>query len=1007
MKKQFWNFLLLLWLWMGLKSFGQINPYFTHLSLQDGLEYGAVNCLLQDSQGFIWIGNDESLLRYDGHQFKKYEHDPSKPEQSIASGRISVLYEDRDGNLWVGTFTGGLTIFNPRTLRVRNFNEKTNPRFAGDASGITYIGSWGKDSTLVSTRAGLFLFHHQQLIKKYTVENSNLSNDFCSKFDFDEKGNLFLATLSGLNILKKGEKKFCSYKNPGEYSFIFGSELVQKNRDGKAVIDLLIDSKNQLWIDYWFPAFFRIDLNRQTSDSVTFTGLGFEKFETLPSDFLEDAAHRIWIATNVGLFDYDLVTGKYYRYVHQPDDPNSIQSNNLNCLMRDRNNVLWIGHQNGLSKLNLNEAPYSLETEAKKLGLTHIASMVQLNPEKLAIADNHKLLIVDASWKIIESFPLIYHPEVGDLWNISSSSYSRVYLQRTKGFSYIDLDKKTEITFSEIERFKKSPVMQVYEQGDTVVWLSRWWWDKENILKFNLSQKKITVVNTPIKMKENRGYGVGGGIGIDTKKIRFISNKGWMDVDRKTARVIHFDSSYVGGKFIYDTKYIYSNTSSEGFYEVELNTMRKKLYSRINGLPSKMINAFIKIDSTIWMTYHSGLIQFNTIGKQIRFFEGLSGNGIKSTRGNIYFQPTQNKLIFHDDQKIYGFRIDKANTKVLLPPAAITDLSINKKTIPPSAYNTRLELGFRKSNTQITFSSFTYNHAQIVKYKYRLSGLEKEWNYTHENTVTYLNLPDGDFNFELAYTLDGQTWSPANNDLRFFVSAPWYYQGWFYLLLFVCVGGIFYLVYRIRLKRILELQGLRNNISRDLHDEVGSTLSSISLLSETLKYTLHENENEGKKITEQIGQNAQKMLNVMDDIVWAINPREDGLRNMIIRMREQANETTEYYGIQLKFNFLSETSPDTKLSMLTRKNVYLIFKEIINNACKHAQCNKIEVNITLKGNNLELKISDNGIGFDPSKESKRNGLRNIKERTAEIKGSIDITSHPGKGTKFEFSIPVP
>jgi hypothetical protein len=1005
MKKSFGIIILLCFQW--LNGLSQVNPYFTHLSLQDGLEFGGVNCLLQDHQGFIWIGNDESLLRYDGHQFKKFEHDPMRPNQSIASGRISTLYEDEEENLWIGTFTGGLTIFNTQTLEVKNYNQTTHPQFNGDAMGITCVAGWGKDSILVSTRAGLFLFQHQKLIKKFTVENSGLSNDFTSSIAIDRNGNLFLGTLSGLNILKKGEKKFISYKNYSEYDFIFNAELAQKNRDGKAVIDLEIDQNNHLWIDYWFPAFFKIDLTQKKSDSMKFTGLEGEKFETLPSDFQEDGDNRMWIATASGLYEYHLKTGQYYHYTIRPGDPNSIQSNELNCLMLDRNNVLWIGHREGISKLSLNKPTYTYENDAKKLGLTHIASMTKLNNGDLAIADNQTLLIVDPSWSVRSTFPLIYNMEAGELWNISSSSYQRIYLQRTKAFSFLDLNKKKEITFTKTDHFKKSPVMKVDEQGDSVVWLSRWWWDKENILKLNIPYKKVTAVNTPVKMKENRGYGVYGGINIDHEKIRFITNRGWMDVNKKTARVVHYDSSNVGGKFIHDSKHLYSNTSSEGFYEVELKTMRKKLYSRINGLPSKMINGFLKIDSTLWMTYHSGLIQFNTRDKQIRFFEGLSGNGIKTTTGNIHHIAGQNKLIFHDGEKIFGFDLAQANQKVKLTPPAITDLVINQKTIPPSQYQTKLKLGFRKSNTQISFSSFTFNQSQLVKYKYRLSGLEKDWNYTFENTVTYLDLPDGEFCFELAYTLDGQTWSSVIREFNFFVSAPWYYQWWFYFILVSLTGFVFYLTYRIRLRRIMELQGLRNNISRDLHDEVGSTLSSISLLSETLKYTLNDKETEGKKISEQIGGNAQKMLNVMDDIVWAINPKEDGLKNMIVRMREQANENTEYYNIQLNFKVTPENFQDTKLNMLLRKNIYLIFKEIINNACKHSKCKIIDVSIEINDKRLMLTISDNGIGFDPEKESKRNGLRNIKERTTAIKGKLQINSMEGSGTKFVFQIPIP
>ncbi len=1006
MKKQFFWISIIFVSFLN-RGIAQVNTHFTHLGIQDGLEYGGVNCMIQDKQGFIWIGNDECLLRYDGHRFKKFEHNPAKPKESIVSGRVTSLYEDSKGNIWIGSFTGGLSIFDPSTLKFQNYFEGTHQLFYGDALGINCIGAWGKDSILVSTRAGLFLFKDRKIIKKYGKNNAQLSNDFSSSFDFDRQGNLFLGTLSGLNILKKKQQNFISHLQFNDYSSIFNSELRQKNRDGKAVLDLIIDSKNNLWIDYWFPAIYKFNLDNNQLDTLTFTGLEGEKFENLPVDFLEDKSGKMWIATNVGLFEYNLNNGKHYRYQHQANDPNSIQSDHLTCLMLDRNNVLWIGTQNGISKLNLNKPIYSYESDAQKIGLSHIASMAKMQNEIMVFADNEKVKLVNPEWEVIKTHPIKNNIAIGVVWNISTSTYARLYIQRSKGFSILNLTNGKENLFTQFDCFYKSPVMKINEQGDSVIWLSRWWWDKENILKLNVKNEKLTVVNTPIKMNEDRGYAVWGGIDLNDKTIRFISNKGWMDVDRESSKVMHYDSNYVGGKFIYDQNTIYSNTSSEGFYTVDRKTMKKKLYSRVNGLPNKMINGFLKTDSTVWMAYHSGLISFKPASKKIIFFDGLSGNGIKSTQGNILNLDKQNKLLFTDGKTIYGFKKENANNVLNLPKPSITNLLIDNHEIPPINYKVNLELPFRKNNTEISFSSFTYNHLGLVKYRYRLSGLEKEWNYTTENTVTYINLPEGKFHFEFGYTLDGQNWSSSAKELNLFVLSPWYLKWWFYLILVIVLGLIFYLIYKIRLNRILELQGLRNHISRDLHDEVGSTLSSISMLSETLKYTLQKEETEGKKISEQIGQNAQKMLNVMDDIVWAINPKDDSLKNMIIRMREQANENTEFYGISLLFKLQPEKFQDVKITMLARKNIYLIFKEIINNACKHAACTTIKIEINLTATSFNLRIMDDGKGFDFNQESKRNGLRNIKERIRDIKGIVEINSSEGKGTLYNITVPIP
>jgi signal transduction histidine kinase len=197
---------------------------------------------------------------------------------------------------------------------------------------------------------------------------------------------------------------------------------------------------------------------------------------------------------------------------------------------------------------------------------------------------------------------------------------------------------------------------------------------------------------------------------------------------------------------------------------------------------------------------------------------------------------------------------------------------------------------------------------------------------------------------------------------------------------------------------------LRNRIASDLHDEIGSTLSSISLYSEAAKKMLNGNEQADKVLT-KINSNTSQMMEAMSDIVWAINTRNDKLDNLVNRMRAFAVQVSEAKKFDLH---LAENKdlPDMPLDMYERKNIYLIFKEAVNNAAKYSECKNVWIDFSNKSHLLEMKITDDGTGFtvaDASRLSKNkgggNGLMNMKKRADDLKGELRIISEEGKGTE--------
>jgi len=194
----------------------------------------------------------------------------------------------------------------------------------------------------------------------------------------------------------------------------------------------------------------------------------------------------------------------------------------------------------------------------------------------------------------------------------------------------------------------------------------------------------------------------------------------------------------------------------------------------------------------------------------------------------------------------------------------------------------------------------------------------------------------------------------------------------------------------------LKLQNIRNKIASDLHDDVGSTLNSISVYSEVAKQKSPAVVDE----LEQIGDASRKIIEVMSDIVWTINPKNDTFENIISRMGTLVYNLLKAKNIEHTFQ-ADESLNETKLPLESRRNFYLIFKEALNNLVKYSQATR--ASITLKNENgfIKLVIRDNGIGFDVAESSKGNGMLNMKARAKEMKARLNIESEKGNGTKVE------
>jgi signal transduction histidine kinase len=242
-------------------------------------------------------------------------------------------------------------------------------------------------------------------------------------------------------------------------------------------------------------------------------------------------------------------------------------------------------------------------------------------------------------------------------------------------------------------------------------------------------------------------------------------------------------------------------------------------------------------------------------------------------------------------------------------------------------------------------------------------------------------------------------WSPELAPITIKVLPAFYETIWFKLALIIVLASMLYVLYWYRINQLMRLQRVRNRISADLHDELGSSLSGISIMGTLAKSKL-ESAHPSVSFVDRIVEEVQLISGSLDDIVWNISPRNDSLSSLIARMTRYASELFEARQIHYTFTLPNDFDNIT-LSMEQRRNFYLIFKESINNLIKYSRCTQASVLVSVERKKIKMLIKDDGVGFDTGIKNDRNGLVNMKARAASLNGVLHITSSKDEGTTLQ------
>ena len=305
---------------------------------------------------------------------------------------------------------------------------------------------------------------------------------------------------------------------------------------------------------------------------------------------------------------------------------------------------------------------------------------------------------------------------------------------------------------------------------------------------------------------------------------------------------------------------------------------------------------------------------------------------------------------------------------------------------------------------QIDFVSLRFAPGERLRYQYMLEGAEKDWNPpAARRSVSYASISPGDYRFLVrAVNAEGEV-SVTPAVVAFTVLPPYWQRWWFVSLTGLALVAAGLSLHRYRVSRVVELERVRARIATDLHDDIGASLTRIAILSEVARQQPHRGEGDLDAPLSSIATIARESVTSMSDIVWAISPERDTLHEVVRRMRDHAEDVFEARDVSLVLD-LPEPGQPKKLGVEVRRDLYLIFKEAVNNAARHSSCTRVAIVFRVTGSHLLLEISDDGVGFEPAGQHDGHGLRSMQHRAKRLGASLDVRTRAAAGTTVRLTM---
>ncbi len=986
------------------KSYTQdhVLPVVRHLDLQSGLADHHVKYMFQDQRGIIWLNTANGLQRFNGNRFYTYTYNPQQPVQSLPSGIMNFgIAEDKAGNIWSVTEHEGPVRIQQASGNVYNYRQFVNNR---EQLRTHTIICTNKNKLYVSSIKGL-----QQIINDtlYTVPaDEQIINDKertnQRSILHDKQGRLWIATGKGFIMMDEKQNWFYSEKNPKRI------KLLQHQYNISAVLK---DKDEQIWYSTWQLQgadqrfLYKYDIRKNTIDSVLLPQpkTGSDDFYSIPIAFTQDQQGHIWMATLGGhLFVYNSSMQLLNDYSYLQWGEKRTRAESLYSLFCDRDGNVWISCAEGIfiTTPRSNSFSKTISTDQENFSMQDDNTTVVVAASGEAYVNNKGKGIYFWNKEINQLQPIPQTAVTGNWKNFQTfltSAQQRLYF--TPWFSdaviYYDERKK------QFHRFIEAGVLQHYNVKSIALDQHLLFAGKYAIKRYALDGQLIDSVQLNQQHSILTDWKANGNscLLIDTgATIYLLQTKGALTAKQIASldlRGTVFKISSTNRHYLIGTQY-------EGMKIIDKKGKLVKSISTKEGLLSNNIsNIFTDEENRIWIETPNGFNYISDPNKlDVYAIPQLDKryNRFISARhdGHLGFYLLYNDRVEH----IPYLSFEKPTAK----PFVFTSVRAGEQSLPLQSEQQPVSLSWKNNNLSVEFAALDYIHAASMQYRYRLNGKKDDWIAAgNSNNAIFANLKPGNYLLEVQYRHPNGNWQPKSLVYRFEIRSPFWQQWWFVgLLLLVILVPVFIILRREYLSR-KQIERIRWQLSRDLHDDVGSTLSSIAVYSSVLENRLQQEKE--KTIVTEIKEKATDSIQNMSDIVWAIQPENDSLQDFVQRFKAWAIPLLESRNIA--FIIKSDTDDATvSLNMLQRRNLYLVCKEALNNCVKYSQATTVSFSSILTRDTLQIILHDNGIGFDEQQLTRRNGLLNMKHRMEELKGTLIVETAPGNGCRIIASLPL-
>lgn len=985
---------------------------FFHLDVADGLASNRVNDILQDHEGFWWIGTANGLQRFDGKEFKTYRNDPADPH-SLLSDNIISLFEDRSNRLWVWTGRGlcrydySCNCFQPCPLK--------------GGYGKILEDAWGVLWAFIDY-SGLFRLdpgcgEWDQVPLPFPASDWALGT-----FSEDPlTGDIWMAHWRGITWLEhKSGKVYHSRTDPSKHP-VFSHV--------KDAGFLFVDPQRNLWVSNWDA------VNFQSKGLLSFN-LGTRQVKLYPENFFCqevccDEEGNLWFGSGNSentLLQFQPRTGQFYRLPYLPGSPFQWDTGNNKIApsCSDREGNLWFATGEGIYVMNplrkgawpvrflppvaggkpeeLNETFTFLETCKGEIWVgtffqgTHVFSQNLRYLRTIRFPATREEMDFNTIWGY-------YQDRCGDIW---AAGQHGVFLHFNASGKLLEKGRP--------EAFRRNTVRAIAgdEEGNI-------WFGAGSLLCKRSPDGKISgICSIPVAATKILADGNFLWISNPWGLSRWDNSKGKLDeFDPPINEEIKQYYYWVRGFTVWDdsTFLVYGNKLL--FFNKRTATYTEAL--RTHLLPSQWVNFAQKTGArAVWLGTEGGLARWDPQANEIRRFgieDGVPCPGFFEWNSSLVLRDGR-VLSETDKYGFFAFHPDSITDLSPPPDAMISGFEVSNRPLQGLDSllnkNTPIKLTHRQNFIEIGFTAPAWLKRNQLTYRYRLREYDRSWIENHpQGFATYTGLPPGSYVFLVQAVSGDGIRSRRTTELTFRILPPWWATWWFRALAALSLIGLGRWFHLFRMRRREQIQRLkeekkaaleleRQRIARDMHDDLGSGLSALNLLAEVARQKSAD-----KKVREEIGQissQAQELSAKIREIIWTASPRNDSLESLLSYLHQHAVTFFEPTGIQLNAHW-PEAIPSIKIPGESRRHLYLAFKEALNNIVKHACATKVGIEFNLEAGLLLVIIRDNGKGFDTalSLHAPGSGLKNMAERMQQVGGRFSIRSG-SQGTELRLEL---